>query len=200
MCSPRQQASKVATGRMTERPLVVHTSRSDSPQTTTTAAMMKSGLMTASAALMLLGSTLPAVAIPQTSACATSICDGQDFSNKDLQKEFYTKGSLKGANFSGSNLRNVTLFGANLEKATFIGADLSLANLGQANLEGSNLTQANLSGAILSSARFDDATIIDGADFTDTIIRRDINAQLCKLAKGTNDKTGVVTSDSLNCF
>ena len=48
-------------------------------------------------------------------------------------------------------------------------------------------------------ARFDDSTIIDGADFSDVIIRKDINAKLCKLAKGTNEKTGVVTSESLNC-
>ena len=91
------------------------------------------------------------------------------------------------------------MFGANLAGASFVGADLSLVDLGQANLEGANLTQANLSGAIMSSARFDENTIIEGTDFTDVIIRRDINASLCKLAKGTNEKTGIVTSESLNC-
>lgn len=60
---------------------------------------------------------------------------------RDLRKEFYTKGSLKGAIFKNSNLSNISLFGANLENADFTGADLSLANLGQANLEGANLTQ-----------------------------------------------------------
>ena len=60
---------------------------------------------------------------------------------RDLRKEFYTKGSLKGANFKGSNLSSISLFGANLENADFTGADLSLSNLGQANLEGANLTQ-----------------------------------------------------------
>lgn len=173
-----------------------HTSKGDSPSTIA----LKRCLMSASAAIMILGhNTLPALAVPQTSACATSICDGQDFSNKDLRKEFYTKGSLKGAIFNGSNLSSISLFGANLERAKFVGSDLSLADLGQANLEGADLTQANLSGAIMSSARFDDATIIEGADFTDVIIRKDINAQLCKLAKGTNEKTGAVTSESLNC-
>ena len=82
-----------------------------------------------------LSAPLPALAIPQTSACATASCDDNDYSKRDLRKEFYTKaracllahragalarsparvrgqGSLKRANFSGSNLAGVTLFGA----------------------------------------------------------------------------------------
>jgi hypothetical protein len=68
-------------------------------------------------AVALVGAPLAADAVPQTSACATDPCDGQDLSNKDLRKEFYTKGSVKEANFSGSDLTNVTLFGANLQGA-----------------------------------------------------------------------------------
>jgi len=60
--------------------------------------------------------------------------------------------------------------------------------------------QANVSGSIMSSARFSATTIIEGADFTDVIVRSDINKTLCKLAKGTNEKTGVDTYESLNCF
>jgi hypothetical protein len=52
----------------------------------------------------------------------------------------------------------------------------------------------------MSSARFSATTIIEGADFTDVIVRSDINKTLCKLAKGTNEKTGVDTYESLNCF
>lgn len=150
-------------------------------------------------ALTVLAAPLPVMAVPQTSACATEPCDGQDYSKRDLRKEFYTKGSLKGANFSGSNLVNVSLFGANLEDANFTESDLSLANLGQANVQGANFTQAVLEGAIMSSARFDSSTIIDGADFTDVILRKDINDQLCKLAKGVNAKTNVSTAESLMC-
>lgn len=81
-------------------------------------------------------------AIPQTSACATESCDDNDYSRRDLRKEFYTargderdgaarslllcspvlhrssrkpqKGSLKRAKFDGSNLEGVTLFGADV--------------------------------------------------------------------------------------
>ena len=52
----------------------------------------------------------------------------------------------------------------------------------------------------MSSARFSNDTIIDGADFTDVIVRGDINKTLCSLAKGTNEKTGITTKESLNCF
>lgn len=190
------QSAQRATVRMSLSPSHSPISNTNPPRVD----FMKSRMLSAAAALLLLvPGAQPSLAVPQTSACATSICDGQDFSNRDLRKEFYTKGSLKGADFSGSNLSSVPLFGANLENALFVGADLSLADLGQVNLQGANLTQAILSGAIMSSARFDNATIIEGADFTDVIIRKDINASLCKHAKGTNSKTGVLTSESLNC-
>jgi len=54
------------------------------------------------AACLLLASPSPALAIPQTSACATNSCDDGNYSNRDLRAEFYTKGSLKRANFAGS--------------------------------------------------------------------------------------------------
>ena len=37
------------------------------------------------------------------------------------RQEFYTKGSLKGANFSGSNLSGCAMFGSNLEEANMRG-------------------------------------------------------------------------------
>jgi hypothetical protein len=40
---------------------------------------------------------------------------------------------------------------------------------------------------------------IDGADFTDAIIDGGQRKWLCTKAKGTNSKTGVATSASLEC-
>jgi hypothetical protein len=89
-------------------------------------------LSTAAAAVLALGAPHPAaVAIPQTSACATEPCDGQDLSNKDLTQEFYTKGSLKGANFSNSDLSRVTLFGADLTNANMEGRTRSCPGNGE---------------------------------------------------------------------
>mmetsp|Transcript_26022 Transcript_26022/g.49151 ORF Transcript_26022/g.49151 Transcript_26022/m.49151 type:complete len:155 (-) Transcript_26022:1833-2297(-) len=79
----------------------------------------------AAAAVSLLGGVLSAqtaLAIPQTSTCATESCDGNDYSNKDLRKEFYTKGSVRKANFSNSNLTRVSLFGATLTGTNFTGS------------------------------------------------------------------------------
>jgi len=153
----------------------------------------------AAACTLLLGSPVPAaLAIPQTSTCATELCDGNDYSGKDLTKEYYTKGSVKFADFTNSNLERVSLFGANLTGAKLVGANLTYADLGQANLTKADLSDARLEGAIVSSTIFDNVTIV-GTDFTDTIIRKDINDYLCSIASGTNPTTGVETRDSLLC-
>ena len=106
-----------------------------------------------------------ALAIPQTSECATNSCDDKDYSGLDLTKEYYTKGSVKRAKFVGSNLAGVTLFGADLTDADFTGADLTNANIGQCNLSGTIFTNANLSGAIVSGANMDTVGNIDGSDW-----------------------------------
>jgi uncharacterized protein YjbI with pentapeptide repeats len=60
------------------------------------------------------------------------------------------------------------------------------------------LTNANLEGAFASNAKFEGA-IIDGADFTDVLVRPDVQKMLCKVAKGTNPVTGRETRETLYC-
>ncbi|MGB3208115.1 MAG: pentapeptide repeat-containing protein [Crinalium sp.] len=121
-----------------------------------------------------------------------------DFSNRVLTDATFTKANLRNSNFSHADLRGVSLFGANLEFVNLEGANLSNATLDTAKFTKANLTNAVLEGAFAFNAKFDGA-IIDGADFTDVLVRQDVQKQLCKIATGTNPTTGRETRDTLLC-
>lgn len=155
----------------------------------------------AAASLAMTIGTDAALAIPQTSECATNSCDDKDYSGKNYvgTGAFFTKGSLKRANFENANLEGITFFGADLTGANFKGANLANANLGQANLSKADLTNAVLSGAIVSSAQFDEAKI-EGSDWSDVIVRKDVLTGLCKAAgESVNPLTGNATAMTLMC-
>lgn len=123
---------------------------------------------------------------------------GVDFSGKDLRDAEFTKANLRQGNLSHADLRGVSFFAANLEEANLEGANLSGATLDLARFNRANLTNAILEGAFAANARFAGA-IITGADFTDVLMRSDIEAQLCKIAEGTNPTTGRNTRETLFC-
>jgi uncharacterized protein YjbI with pentapeptide repeats len=123
---------------------------------------------------------------------------GKDFSNKVLTDDEFTKANLRGANFSGSDLHGVRFFGTNLEDANLEGANLSYATLDSARLVNANLKNAVLEGAFAANVQFGGAEI-DGADFTDVLLRDDTQELLCRKATGTNPTTGRDTSESLGC-
>lgn len=102
-------------------------------------------------------------------------------------------------NFTGANLEGVTLFGSIAVDAKFVGANLRGADLESVDLEGADLSGAVLEGALLSNAQWRLVKSIEGVDFTDALIRKDVATGLCKIAKGTNPTTGVDTRESLNC-
>lgn len=121
-----------------------------------------------------------------------------DFSGKVLTDSSFTKANLRGSNLSHTDLQGVSFFGANLEGANLEGANLSLATLDTARLVGANLKDAVLEGAFAFNTKFNDA-VIDGADFTDVLLRDDMQAVLCKVAKGVNPTTGRKTRETLDC-
>ncbi len=124
-----------------------------------------------------------------------------DFSGQDLSRKNFNKADLRGSNLTGASLEGAQMFGAICSEAKFVGANLRSADLESADLEGADLSNAVLEGAMLSNTQFRGIKSIEGADFTDALIRKDVAKALCGLesAKGTNPETGVDTRESLNC-
>jgi len=80
-----------------------------------------------------------------------------------------------------------------LKNATFEKANITSANLKNAILEG-----AFFSNTILSKGE-DPLPSIEGADFTDVGLRKDVQKTLCSIASGVNPTTGNATRDTLFC-
>lgn len=123
---------------------------------------------------------------------------GVDFSGRDLTDSSFTKAVLRNSNLSNTKLAGVSLFGATLERVNLEGADLRGATLDTARFLKANLTNAVLEGAFAFNAKFDGSTI-DGADFTDVLLRQDMQKALCKIATGINPVTGRETKETLYC-
>lgn len=121
-----------------------------------------------------------------------------DFSGQVLTDSEFDFADLKNSNLSHTDLRGVSLFGAKMQFANFEGADMRYATLDTARFTKANLTNAILEGAFAYRTDFSGATI-DGADFTDVVLRQDTEKQLCEVATGTNPVTGRNTRDTLFC-
>lgn len=121
-----------------------------------------------------------------------------DFSGQVLTDASFTKANLRGANLSHADVSGVSFFGANLEGANLEGSNLTNATLDTARLSRANLKNAILEGAFAFNAKFDGA-IVEGADFTNVLLRYDVQDELCAIAEGTNPVTGRPTRDTLEC-
>jgi uncharacterized protein YjbI with pentapeptide repeats len=121
-----------------------------------------------------------------------------DFSGQNLTDSEFTKANMRGSNLSHADLRGVQMFGTNLEGANLEGANLSFATLDSARMVDANLKDAVLEGAFAASTKFNRANI-EGADFTEVLMREDMHDILCAVATGTNPTTGRNTRDTLEC-
>lgn len=152
-----------------------------------------------------------------------------NFSNSDLSGVSLFSALAEGSNFSGANLSNADLESGNYEDADceLCGCSVddndrrrsALALLTpprfspalphahphqnpqqnpQQNPPQNKVTNANLTGAFVTNAQFKRVKIA-GSDWTDVVLRKDVQEYLCSIAEGTNPVTGVSTRESLVC-
>ncbi len=123
---------------------------------------------------------------------------GADFSKSDLKGSTFYLTNLQDANLSFSDLEGASLFGAKLLNTDLSNTNLKNATLDSAVFDGTNLSNAVLEDAFAYNARFLDVDI-EGADFTNVVIRPDDLKYLCSIAEGVNQKTKRNTRESLLC-
>ncbi|KAJ1453469.1 hypothetical protein M885DRAFT_524407 [Pelagophyceae sp. CCMP2097] len=149
-----------------------------------------------------------AAAIPGSAVAVSG--GGKDFAvatlkGLDMSGQNYNGKDFSGADAVGTNFRGSKMRGARFFKSTLAGADFSNCDLSGASFEGANLEGAIFTGAVAEGTAFsptlDDVGDVEGVDFTDAVMRSDVQKHLCARpdAKGTNKVTGVDTRDSLLC-
>ena len=121
----------------------------------------------------------------------------------DLHGQDLSKSSIAGSSARDANLSNVDLHGTVVTLADLKGANLNSIDLtdtlsDRVNFQKTDLRNAVLVNMIASGSSFAGA-LIEGADFSYSVLDNDDQKNLCEIAEGINPVTGVSTRDSLEC-
>ena len=156
------------------------------------------GLAVAAALLLMPAARAWPITAPELRGANANPAIDTNMHGMALQQAEYIKANLEGVDLSASDLTGAVFNSSNL-----VGADLRDANLTDVVAFASRFDRANLEGAVLENglfmqSSFQDASITD-ADFTDAVLDKTQQAELCQRAKGRNRITGRLTQSSLNC-
>ena len=105
---------------------------------------------------------------------------------------------LQDANLSDCELQNATLYGAKLKDTNLSNSNLREVTLDSAILDGTDLWNTNLEDSFAYSTQFENVKI-QGADFTNVFLPKDIIRKFCESATGTNPITNRETRETLEC-
>ena len=123
---------------------------------------------------------------------------GTDFSGSDLKGATFYLTDLQDADLSDCDLQNATLYGAKLKDTNLSNSNLREVTLDSAVLDGTDLSNTNLEDSFAYSTRFENVKI-QGADFTNVYLSKDLVRNFCKDASGINPFTNRETRETLGC-
>jgi uncharacterized protein YjbI with pentapeptide repeats len=124
--------------------------------------------------------------------------DGKNFDNQDLRRSNFTSASIKKGSFRGAKLNGAYFIKSVVPFVDFTAADISDCLFDRAVAVNANFTNAILQRVVFTRSDLT-GSIIEGADFTNSMIDKTQQIALCRYASGTNPVTGVDTRKSLGC-